>query len=409
MRDLAGKKRKVSSQRTIQVAGICLHGDGYSNAAQTIRLLRASGEWDVRDLAHWLPPQTRLWHLATGPWRRRIVLAGWLVIGGFAQAARLLLRHRYGKDLVYLPYPAPLTLWWLSFIPRRWRPLCVADAFISLWDSTFRDRSRAKGTGFLSQRALRYERRSLGAAVMVLVDTERNRQEFIQKFCLEPGRVRSLPLAIDEARFQAADDSDSAERERIRVLFVGTLVPLHGIEALLGAIELLADRTDLEFRLVGDGQDSDIVEAFVRRVAPKNFSWVREWQSLDAVASEVRRADVCLGVFGGSGKASRVLPFKLYYALAAGKPIITQSAYSLPEGAPVLPAVLVSGETHTELVANLAGSISTLASDPARRVDLSRAAAAYFAQYLSGAIVLEEWRQLSRANALGASFPRSRK
>lgn len=384
----------MSSQRAIQVAGICLCGDGYPNAAQTIRLLRTSGEWDVRDCAHWLPAQTRLWHLATGPWKRRIVLAGRLVIGGFAQAVRLLLRRR-DRDLVYLPYPAPLTLWWLSFIPRRWRPLCVGDSFISLWDSTFRDRSRAKGAGLLSSLARRLERRSLRAATVLLVDTERNRREFIQNFGLDPKRVRSLPLSIDETLFQARDNPDSVGGERIRVLFVGTLVPLHGIATLLSAIELLADRSGLEFRLVGDGQDSAIVEEFVRRTAPRNFTWVREWQSLDAIASEIHSADICLGVFGGSGKASRVLPFKLYYALAAGKPIVTQAAYSLPEGVPSLPAVLVSGEGRAELAAGLAESIAMLASDPERRAALSSAGADYYFRHLSGVVVLEEWRRLS--------------
>ena len=42
-------------------------------------------------------------------------------------------------------------------------------------------------------------------------------------------------------------------------------------------------------------------------------------------------ADVCLGVFGTSGKAARVVPNKVYDALAAGRPLVTEDSRAARE------------------------------------------------------------------------------
>ena len=373
------------------VAGVAMRGDGYPNAVNTVRLLQRDGQRDVRDHADWLPPEVRLWHLAKGPVLQRFKLVVRLMVGGLVQAVRLRMRFRRG-DIAYLPYPAPLTLWWLSMLPARWRPYCVADAYISLWDSMFRDRGGGDTGSMLSRSVRFFEGRALRAARLVLVDTEENRRQMVEDFGLSAHRVRSLPLAIDESRLGSPVAVTRAGGHAVRVLFVGTLVPLHGVDVVLAAATALATFPGIEIRLIGDGQQGGLVEEFISKGVPANFTWLREWQSMDDIAREIAEADICLGVFGGLAKASRVLPFKLYYALAAGKAIVTQADYALPLGRPTFPAMFVPTEEKVVAVKALVEAIVRLAGDAEARSALGSAAGDYYERHLSARILQQEWR-----------------
>jgi glycosyltransferase involved in cell wall biosynthesis len=339
-----------------------------------------------------MPTHVRLWHLVRGSLLGRLVMIGRLAAGGFLQAIQALVSSR-PDDVVYLPYPAPVTGWWLSFVPQRWRPRCVADAYISLWDSMFRDRKGGELGGWASRLVWRYERRALRSMDMVLVDTVANERQMVADFALTQGKVRSIPLAINAVASVANVFSSHESTRPMRVLFVGTLVPLHGIEVMLSAVERLSDDARVVFRLVGDGQQGVLVERFLREHAPENLTWLREWKSMDEIAGEIASADVCLGVFGGEGKASRVLPFKLYHALAAGKAVVTQASYSLPAGVPALPVVTIEGGDVETRAALLADALSKLAADPVRAKRLGAEARHYFLTYLSGDAVIASWNR----------------
>jgi len=379
--------------KRIWVAGVAMHGDGYPNAVNTVELLKSNPEWEIRDFADWLPPETRLWHLMRGGVSRRMRLMLRLLAGGFTQALRLSVKTHPG-DISYLPYPAPLTLFWLSMLPKRWRPHCIADAYISLWDSTFRDRARGDTGGVVSRAVRFFEARALGAASLVLVDTEANRSQFMKDFGLAEHQVRSVPLAIDESKFLAQESFSLKQKKTERVLFVGTLVPLHGIEVVLAAAAKLSKIPGYEFRLVGDGQQGGLVEKFIREGGAENFTWIRKWVTLGDVASEIAAADICLGVFGGAGKASRVLPYKLYYALCAGRAMVTQSEYSLPKDLPPLAVELVSVASVEEMATQLVESIRRISDDAGVKSSLESWARTYFARHLSSGAILGEWRDI---------------
>lgn len=393
------------------VAGLRAVGSGYPNAEQTLALLQTHEVARIRDLGRSLPPRLHLWTLRhLSPIKQLWALAG-LGWGNLLSLLRVLWAVRGSSTPVYVPYPCVFFMWMASWLPRAARPHCIVDAYISVWDTMFRDRDRSGDASVASRWIKRIERRALSAAAMVLVDTEANRLAMIEDFGLPAGQVRSLPLAIDEAPFLTIPASVAGAGKPLRVLFVGTLIPLHGVPGILSAIrELLNDERQADrfrFRFIGDGQLGPVLNDFIAEHGAAEgdgaehdigehdrarVSWVRDWQSLNTVAAEIADADICLGVFGGDGKAARVLPFKLYMYLAAGRAIISQTKMSLPHGAPPPPVLTVDAAHAT----GLARGLVALADDVEGRVSLAEQARAYFSAHLASTEVVRAWREIVR-------------
>ncbi|MGQ0799358.1 MAG: glycosyltransferase [Pseudomarimonas sp.] len=384
----------------LYVAGVGLRGSGYPNAEQTMRVLATSGDWEVEDHANWLPEHVHLWRMTRGPLVNRLALGLRLLFGNAAALLRVLLRPR---ALVYAPYPSVFLLWWASWLPRRWRPRIVADAYISLWDSAFRDRRRTTGPNVLATLCKAFEARALRAAQFVLVDSVANRDWMIAEFRLDSRRVRAFPLAIEDAPFLALPCKPRLVAQPLHVLFIGTLIPLHGISVLAEAIRSAAGDSGLSFHLVGDGQEAALLDQLLKDPNRAPVLWERSWMSIDALAARIAACDVCLGVFGGEGKAARVLPFKVYLALAAGKAVVTQRNYSLPAGVPSLPALTVNADPGA-----LLGALRELRDDPARLAQLADASARFHHDWL-GALALQKcWQTLIADDRdMGGSAPAS--
>jgi glycosyltransferase involved in cell wall biosynthesis len=150
----------------------------------------------------------------------------------------------------------------------------------------------------------------------VLVDTEAQQKFFCREFGLAREKVSWLYVGADDSWLTPAIE---AERPgRFRVLYVGNDVPLHGVPIILQAARLLKEE-EIEFWLIGNHNGSAEMLTSSEGLPVKLFPWMPPHE----LRERTREVDVCLGIFGTSEKAKRVIPGKAFLALAMGKPLIT--------------------------------------------------------------------------------------
>jgi glycosyltransferase involved in cell wall biosynthesis len=207
-------------------------------------------------------------------------------------------------DALVVGYPGHLDLW----PARRHAKPIVFNAMVLLHDTLVEDRRRFR-EGSLRARALReIDVRALRAADVVVADTHANAGFMAAWAGIDEPEV--CYVGAEERLFQAT----WRRREDFHALFVGKLIPLHGLDVILEAARLLPD---VRFRVVGSGQLAHLL-----RDRPSNVEHL-DWVDYERLPEEYATAGCALGVFGSSLKAGRVIPNKAFQALAVGTPLIT--------------------------------------------------------------------------------------
>lgn len=293
---------------------------------------------------------------------------------------------RLRSERVYVPYPGVLLMLAWSMLPVMLRPRhIVMDAFISWYDTIVNDRGYLAREGVLACMLRWAERRAFRAADVVVVDTAQNADYYAELLSLPPALFVSIPLATNEVDFSPAPlrRSDGT----CRVLFVGTLIPLHGIEVIIEAARMLVHRRDIRFVLVGDGQERSKIASAVDQL--ENVDWQKEWKDADALAEMIREADICLGIFGTTAKAQRVCPYKIYAYASVGRPVITARTCWLESASKSFGShpfeCVPAGDSQA-----LASAILLLAADESGRKRLADTARRFYVEILSNARALEK-------------------
>ncbi len=293
-----------------------------------------------------------------------------------------------GVDAIVAGYPAQPDAVPAWCVARARRVPLVVDMMISLADTLAGDRGRA---GRLTGAALAgADRVTLAAADLVVADTAAGADWLAARFGVPAARLAVVPVGAEPARFPALPPPDGAPT----ALFYGKLAPLHGVATVLAA----ARRPGAPpVRLIGDGQLGPWLAAELERDRPPGLTWER-WVPYESLGGEVGRAAICLGVFGESAKAARVVPNKVWQAMAAGRPVVTADTAAVRE-------VLDDGRSALLVPpgdpAALAGALARLAGDAALRARLGAAGRAVYLERGAPRAVAARLREaLDRALAL---------
>jgi len=295
---------------------------------------------------------------------------------GLAQARLRATQPQEPFDVVIVGYPGHLDLGAARKLARN-RPV-VFNPLVSLYDTLVEDRRRFRPGSVAARTLAAIDRRALRSADLVVADTHAQAEFLAQLGQLSRTRIAVCFVGAEERLFQPRWEP----KPPFTALFIGKLIPLHGVDTVLAAARAASE---IRFKIVGSGQ----LEGALRDPRP-NVEHV-PWVEYERLPAEIGSAGCALGIFGLSEKARRVIPNKVFQALACGAPVVTADTPAarelLADGATAL--LVPPGDPDA-----LASAIRRLRADPdlARRVGAA-GHTAYEAE-ASELVLGKRWRAL---------------
>lgn len=240
------------------------------------------------------------------------------VFSGKGRLKYLKIAERILRDDYDLLIVTGITAFFVSRIFSR-KPI-IFDAFISNYDTLVHDRKIVPENSFKARILWFTDKYSCKLADKVMVDTVEHMRYFVDEFSIDSKKFSVVLIGTDTSLFYPQEGKK--KKEKLNVSFWGSYIPLQGVEYIIKAAKLLEKEDDVEFNLLGSGQTWAEMNDLASNLNIKNIRF-HPWVHYHKLPLYIAEADVCLGIFGITAKAKRVIPNKVYEAVAMKKPLIT--------------------------------------------------------------------------------------
>jgi len=238
------------------------------------------------------------------------------------------LRKFRNYDAVIFATPSVFSYFFFGLIMRLlFSSLIIFDPFVSMYETEIEDRKRYPKFSFMGLFYWLIDKLSMSIPHINLVDTIEHCKYYTKLLKIKKSKFFVLPVGAWDTTFKPVDyKNNNIKNDKIIILFYGKYIPLQGADIVAKSAIYLPDNYKL--KMIGYGQTFNNVKRIVELnnlrnvdlLPPIEYSELRE---------EIAKADICLGIFGTSKKAQRVVPNKVYEPAAMGKPIITADSPSI--------------------------------------------------------------------------------
>lgn len=258
---------------------------------------------------------------------------GWEVVNFFPRFSLLAsleayLRRIEAPDLVWVPCFRQRDLAQAArWAAARQVPL-VFDPLISAYDKQVLERGKLAVGSKHALSLLAWERKLFKLADMVLADTGEHARFFEDTFGVSSSKLAVVPVGAEEALFNPGVEAEAGRWDLPEILFFGSFIPLQGPEIIARAASIYSG-PPVRWHFVGSGPLLDECKSIAGGLPNVTFT---PWVDYGKLPGLIRRADAVLGIFGTTPKAGRVIPNKVYQALACGKPLITRRSPAYDAG-----------------------------------------------------------------------------
>jgi glycosyltransferase involved in cell wall biosynthesis len=204
----------------------------------------------------------------------------------------------------------------------KYRIPLIFDPLISAWDKAIFERKKISETNRKALKLLQWEQSMFSSADLVIADTHPHALFFMETLSAPPDKTVVIPVGAEESLFTTQPFHPPGMPPEI--FFFGSFINLQGTEVI---IEAAIQVPEARWTLLGQGPFRQICEETSNGHDHIRFE---EWHPYEKLPERIGIADVLLGIFGSSPKSGRVIPNKVYQALACGRPLITRESTAYP-------------------------------------------------------------------------------
>lgn len=227
-------------------------------------------------------------------------------------------------DLIIVGFPG-----WQSAILAKilTRKPVVFDAYLSLYNVMVYDRKACSVKSFRARYYWFLDWLASKLADLVLLDTNTHIEYFIKTFGFKREKFLRVLIGADNNIFYPRE----AERnKKFTIVFHGWFIPVQGIEYIIKAAKILKDYKDIQFQLIGVGQEYQRMVNLTKKLSLDNISFLGK-KKYDQLVKYLAKMDVGLGNFGHSEKTLMVIANKSYEVIAMGKAHISADVPAMRE------------------------------------------------------------------------------
>ena len=264
------------------------------------------------------------------------------------------------------------------------------DPMISAWDKKVLEQKKWNASEPRALKLHSLEEKMMNAPDFLTWDTSCHVDFCSREFAVPREKMAVLFTGTDETVFKPeVGGTGNGERGMgngdgvFKVLYHGAYIPLHGTEYIVEAARMTQDRP-IRWDFLGWGAYKAATEA--KAAGLKNVRFLDKVPYVD-VPKVIYGADVVLGVFGTTEKASRVIGNKVFEAMGCARPVINEFCSGYPPEAKDCKAIkfVPPGDP-----AAIVRAVEEYMADPAGMESCNAAAYDFFKKYLSMSVVKKQ-------------------
>lgn len=212
--------------------------------------------------------------------------------------------------------------WFIRMISGKKAPI-IFDEFVSPYDSFVNERKTLKQGSLLARLVYFFEKSILDNANFITTDTYSQASYYAALLNIPEHKFAVINMSTDENIFTFQGPKKLYEFPEPFVIFTyATFLPLHGMDIILEAANLLKDLPVHFYIAGGKGKTLQSFRDKKKSFGLDKFDHI-QWIEYTDLPAYIRGADICLGgPFGNTGQGKRIVTGKTLQFLACARPTV---------------------------------------------------------------------------------------